>query len=500
MPIVHANVHKTQARKIIKKYKCMIKHKNKVKVKKMSDESVQLSQQVEMDKLSDYIKKLQEYISTLIEKNKELETRLELINSTKNDIPTMDVEHNDSSDNQDFPELVKKRKKKTRKTESKNNIAAPAESDNSVKLTPQTIVNEANKKTNIEIVADKPNKDSQKKEKIPPIVAYNINAKEVIDKLNTAVGKEHFSLRKINRNVTHIITSTINSFINAMNIIKQGKTNYYTYTPKELKQTTVLMKGVDSSYDEDDIKSAFNDLQVSQHISKITKYQTRKSINDRRDLNIWLLQLNPNTDMSVFKDIKYLLHQTVTFERFVRTESIQCKNCQRYGHAASNCNMPYRCVKCIENHAPGECQKQDRTNEPFCINCNKLGHPANYRQCPKYQELQERKDKLRQQQQEQQIAKQQMYNRYYNPGVSYSRTVAPRAQYSSQSTQDNSRPTVPNTNASSWDQTCTGMFGLNFTDTLRQFYDFTPKFNAIQDPIVKKITLFEFFAKLTNPQ
>lgn len=65
----------------------------------------------------------------------------------------------------------------------------------------------------------------------------------------------------------------------------------------------------------------------------------------------------------------------------------QCKKCQRFFHAASQCHMPYRCVKCAENHAPGCCPLDQSNNKtkPKCVNC-KGEHTANdAKQCPAFQ-------------------------------------------------------------------------------------------------------------------
>lgn len=469
----------------------------KLKVKMGSHEN-RVDNNTQVQELTTYVRELRSYIEVLVNKNKELENKIESYENGKklNDQVTMDLEQEEQSlleEKDEYPTITIQRKKRKKNSE-------PNPQPKSVKDSPPTslISTEESKKTTADAVVasevgEKPKINNKKKEKVPPIVAYNINTKSTINKLNEAIGKNSFTIKKINKNVTHIITADISSFLKAMETVKAEDKQYYTYTPKEMKHETILLKGVDGSFDEGDITAAFEDLQVSQHILKISKYHTRKSLKDNRDLNIWLIQLKPNSDVSVLTNIKFILHQSVSFERLVRSETIQCKNCQRYGHAASNCNMQYRCVKCIEQHGPGQCPKTDRTTEPYCINCNKTGHPANYRQCPKYQELQARKEQVRKQQEEQQLEKRQMYNNYYTPHRSYSKTVQPRISNNSQIQSKSIK-----SGASTWDQTCNSMFGLDFTDTLREFYNFTPSFNAIQDPIQKKITLFEFFAKITQ--
>lgn len=80
----------------------------------------------------------------------------------------------------------------------------------------------------------------------------------------------------------------------------------------------------------------------------------------------------------------------------------------------------------------------------------------------------------------------------------YSRIVRPRIPPTSSNAR--MQPTITKPGTSSRDRTCNGMIELNFTDTLRQIYDFTPTVNAIKDQIQKRITLFEIFANLTNSE
>ena len=343
-------------------------------------------------------------------------------------------------------------------------------------------------------------KTINKTEKMPPIITYNINVKDIITKLNASIGSANFSIKRINKNVTHLLTASIDNFLKAMNIVKSEKINFFSYTPAALKQHSLLLKGIDGSYTEVDIKEALKELQISQYIVKISKYNPNKSLKNN-SYNYWILQCTPDTDLSIFFNIKYILNQKIKIEKLLKREIIQCKNCQRYGHAASNCNMQYRCVKCAENHAPGNCQKLDRNTNPFCINCKQDDHPANYRQCPKYKELMARKEQQKNQNREKEIAKQHMFNRYINPSISYASVTATNRfnqAVNKPKIIPHKIPTVETSHKSPWDQACGDMFGLNLVDTLRSFQDFVPKFNAISDPINKKIALFKFFANVNS--
>jgi hypothetical protein len=63
----------------------------------------------------------------------------------------------------------------------------------------------------------------------------------------------------------------------------------------------------------------------------------------------------------------------------------QCRRCQRFGHAASNCSLPYRCMKCLDAHEPGMCARTSReVGQPSCVNCKTEGHASNSIHCPAY--------------------------------------------------------------------------------------------------------------------
>lgn len=67
----------------------------------------------------------------------------------------------------------------------------------------------------------------------------------------------------------------------------------------------------------------------------------------------------------------------------------QCHRCQLYGHSARNCHARPRCVKCLEDHATADCARPKAndaiksTTPPSCVLCGQVGHPANYRGCPR---------------------------------------------------------------------------------------------------------------------
>lgn len=85
---------------------------------------------------------------------------------------------------------------------------------------------------------------------------------------------------------------------------------------------------------------------------------------------------------------KHVGNVIVKWERFDRSRKrlTQCFKCQMFGHTATNCGRDYKCVKCIEDHLPGECNRKskDQDGSPKCVNCQG-DHTANSHICPHYQ-------------------------------------------------------------------------------------------------------------------
>lgn len=84
-----------------------------------------------------------------------------------------------------------------------------------------------------------------------------------------------------------------------------------------------------------------------------------------------------NFDVAIFLRIQAIFGVAVKFAKFVSRSTTQCCNCQSYFHTAAACKRPYRCVKCIDNHLPGECPKNNNNEAaPQCVNCHGY-HTAN---------------------------------------------------------------------------------------------------------------------------
>ena len=237
-------------------------------------------------------------------------------------------------------------------------------------------------------------KGESKSKSVPVITTFNINIKEVCVKLEDILGHKEYNIKILGRNVTNIGVCTLEDFSKLKILLGELGVHYYTHTPKAQRPFSIIVKGLSGTFEKEEVLSYMQGIKVNMRIIGLHKIG-----GDR-----WLFQLGRESDLKGFRNIRYILHCRVSTEKHARRDVIQCYNCQRFGHVAINCNMPYRCVKCGGSHGPGNCEVPPRgennvetlSTDPVtgqavrkvglpvrCANCDSEGHAASARECPK---------------------------------------------------------------------------------------------------------------------
>ena len=154
---------------------------------------------------------------------------------------------------------------------------------------------------------------------------------------------------------------------------------HFTFTEKQDRQILFVLLG--------HYEIPTSDLQKVLNIAKIPAIKVSK-INRSLEDPIFLVSFEKNS--ITLDDLKYkhnnLNQLIVRWDKFKprNQRPTQCRRCQRFGHAANNCALPYRCVKCTETHEPGKCSRTTREGLPSCVNCGTEGHTSNSISCPVY--------------------------------------------------------------------------------------------------------------------
>ncbi|KAI5743663.1 hypothetical protein M8J77_020854 [Diaphorina citri] len=110
--------------------------------------------------------------------------------------------------------------------------------------------------------------------------------------------------------------------------------------------------------------------------------QTNKS-----PLNLFFVDLEPAENNKQIFELKYLFNMKIAIEPpHKSTNIVQCTRCQTYGHTKAYCTHPFACVKCGGDHSTSSCSKSQDL-PATCALCDGP-HPANYKGCTVYKDLQ----------------------------------------------------------------------------------------------------------------
>lgn len=165
--------------------------------------------------------------------------------------------------------------------------------------------------------------------------------------------------------------------------LKCRDTEFFTYKTKQERSFRVVLKRIHPSTDIDTLKEALEDLG-----HKPTNIWNVKNNKTRQPLPIFFIDLQPNSNNKDIYNIKSLLNCRIEIEP-PRPKRIipQCSNCQQYGHTQNFCHRQPKCVKCAGSHHTSKCSRKERSDKVKCILCEG-NHPANYKGCTVYKELQ----------------------------------------------------------------------------------------------------------------
>lgn len=225
-----------------------------------------------------------------------------------------------------------------------------------------------------------------KRHKPPPLYITKSSMKDIISIMNALeLTKKDITILESNAN--EILTHTIYAnnqehHTKIREALGAKKLEFFTYTPKNEKPKSLILKGVKGYFSAEDIKSELIELALpGVEILSVKNFHYDKNQIDKHHHIIQLSSNSPTADL--FK-IKTLAYQRVKWEKLRKPLIYQCRRCQRVGHSSKNCHLEFRCVKCAQAHGPGKCAINKAGGKELltCSNCGQTGHPASYRGCP----------------------------------------------------------------------------------------------------------------------
>lgn len=323
------------------------------------------------------------------------------------------------------------------------------------------------------------------RQRIPPITITKPfeNPKDAISNIQAMmIGKVTFKILREGYNVT---LESLNDHIALKEFLAKQKIPFYTYTTADKKPLRLVLKGVHHSYTPADITE---DLSTK----KITAIGVQPMFGKGKVcMDMFIVNFENGTKVSeLIKTVKFVCHQTVTWHSYIKKDvGTQCRKCQRFGHAASNCGLEYRCVKCPHRHAPGDCPLED--DQPAtCVNCNSA-HPANFKKCPVYTKYAENLKKS-----QGKTGKNKSNTKNANTVNFSSKSSAVNNNQSySQVLKGNIENKDNNLNFMS--KEINNLFNCSLTELLQKIQSFVPEYKKVNDLMLKKIMIIDFLSQFT---
>lgn len=198
------------------------------------------------------------------------------------------------------------------------------------------------------------------------------------------LGVENF-ICKSSTDRLKIQTSTPDTYRTLIHFLKEQKAEYHTYQLQQDKPTRVVIRNLHPTTQISLIKSElelreFEVRNVTNVLHKVHKHP----------LPLFFVDLEPTPQSNDIYKLTSMLHTKIKVEEPYKPKIIsQCLNCQEYGHTKTYCNYPSRCVRCGDFHQSSDCSNS-RDAPPKCALCQG-NHPANYKGCLVYKEIQRRK-------------------------------------------------------------------------------------------------------------
>lgn len=339
--------------------------------------------------------------------------------------------------------------------------------------------------------------------KMPPIYFGDTDVKMMKSLLTNTLKIKEFLIKHSSGKNNVLYTFHIDDYKKARDLLEKSGINYYTFTPKDEKRVTLVLKGLSGAYSCAEVleilKTKEND---TIKFEKVTNLTTKDSATKNRPLPHFIVQVSPKTPINEIIKIKSLDHQIIRWERIHKPKITQCTRCQRFGHSSANCKMDYRCVKCGNSHIPGQCtiKPEDPKEKLHCTLCNKDGHPASYKGCIEYQ------TRLKQRAEANEIRKCRIENKHLmvtnftQPNISFANVVSNRnsisKNYNSLS-NNNSNSVSYNNNINNENTNILLEIRNSITELQKKFSNVEKKINTNTDRIS---ILFDYMNVESNHQ
>jgi Associated with zinc fingers. len=262
-------------------------------------------------------------------------------------------------------------------------IAFDEDEDNEPPATTNSATSNQGTNMDTEMSQNTPINNKKVDPKPPPVFIQGvINYQQMIANILNVLKEDDYVCRSLANDVVKINPKTIDAYRALVSHLRGQNIMFHTYQAKQDKAYRVVLRHIHHSVPTSEIKEELQQLGYKvRNVTNVLKRITKDP------LNLFFIDLEPSDDNKKIFDLQYFMHMKIAVEPPKKNKSIpQCTRCQNYGHTKAYCTRPYACVKCGGAHSSVSCAKT-RETPAICALCEG-SHPANYKGCTVYKDLQ----------------------------------------------------------------------------------------------------------------
>lgn len=151
----------------------------------------------------------------------------------------------------------------------------------------------------------------------PPIINIMGSSQQITYKLiKETLSIPNFKIKRINNNRHYVQLESLKNYNLVIDNLKQRKVKFFTFTPKNLKSQTILLKEIDSSFNPDEVGQEIGKLKLDNiNVIKVANYFANQKNKEANKPSVFLVQLSPDSNINNLTKIKFLLNQVVSWKR-----------------------------------------------------------------------------------------------------------------------------------------------------------------------------------------
>lgn len=130
-----------------------------------------------------------------------------------------------------------------------------------------------------------------------PILTSSLDTKKAAELLEKTLGHNNFYFRPAAKGDTSIITKNDEDFKATLDLLKSSNIQGHAYTLKSEKRHNIILRNLCPTFNEEDIAQGIQAMNLDVRVANIEKYSTSTSRKNGEDLNLWLIQLEPDSDV-----------------------------------------------------------------------------------------------------------------------------------------------------------------------------------------------------------